>query len=70
MLKSLLKAQAARRGARFMPGGWITMAALSPQGRRAIGRGAQELQKQYRKRRHPAAADPTTEQPPPGPTGR
>lgn len=51
MLKSLLKGHVARRGARFLPGGWITVAALSPQGRSAIKRGAQEIQKQYRKRR-------------------
>lgn len=39
MLKSLLKAQAAKRGARFLPGGWVTMLALSPRGR-AIGMAA------------------------------
>lgn len=50
MLTSLLKGAAARRGARMLPGGWVTVAALSPQGRAAIRRGAQELQKQYRKR--------------------
>jgi hypothetical protein len=49
MLKSLLKAQAARRGARFLPGGWITMAALHPRSRRigaaAARRGWREIQK-------------------------
>ena len=51
MLKALRKAQAARRGARFLPGGWVTMIALSPRGRSAIRSGLTELQKQYRKRR-------------------
>jgi hypothetical protein len=49
MLKSLLKASAAKRGARFVPGGWITMAALHPRSRQigaaAARRGWRELQK-------------------------
>jgi hypothetical protein len=49
MLKSVLKAHAARRGARFLPGGWITMAALHPKSREigaaAARRGWRELQK-------------------------
>jgi hypothetical protein len=55
MLSSMLKAHAVKRGARFLPGGWITMTALSPTGRRAISRGAKELHKQYRKRANRAA---------------
>jgi hypothetical protein len=51
MLKSIFKAQAARRSARFLPGGWITVVALSPRGRAAIRRGAREVQNQYRKHR-------------------
>jgi hypothetical protein len=49
MLKSILKVQAARRGARFMPGGWITMLALSRPGRSAIRSGWQQIQKQRRR---------------------
>lgn len=45
MLKSFLKASAARRGARFLPGGWLTVLALSPQGRSAIKSGWREIQK-------------------------
>lgn len=49
MLSSLLKAHAAKRGARFIPGGWITMAALHPRSRQigaaAARRGWHELQK-------------------------
>jgi hypothetical protein len=49
MLKSILKAQAARRGARFLPGGWVTMVALHPKSRQigaaAARRGWRELQK-------------------------
>jgi hypothetical protein len=51
MLKSLLKAQAARRGARFLPGGWITMMALSPSGRSAMRSGWKYVQKQRSARR-------------------
>jgi hypothetical protein len=36
MIKSFLKANAARRGARMLPGGWFTMLALNPRSR-AIG---------------------------------
>ncbi|HYI98919.1 MAG TPA: hypothetical protein VEX36_04470 [Thermoleophilaceae bacterium] len=46
MLKSILKASAAKRGARFVPGGWITMLALSRPGRSAIRGGWQQIQKQ------------------------
>jgi hypothetical protein len=49
MLRSLLKAQAAKRGARFVPGGWMTMVALHPRSRRigaaAARRGWREIQK-------------------------
>jgi predicted nuclease with RNAse H fold len=48
MLKSLLKAQAARRGARFLPGGWITMLALSPRGRSAMRSGWNYVQRRRR----------------------
>jgi hypothetical protein len=51
MIKSILKAQAARRGARFLPGGWLTMIALSPQGRNAMRKGWQQIQKQRAGRR-------------------
>lgn len=51
MLKTLLKAQAAKRGARMLPGGWITMAALHPRSRRigaaAARRGWREVQKRW-----------------------
>jgi hypothetical protein len=49
MLKSILKAQAAKRGARFLPGGWVTMVALHPKSReigaKAARRGWREIQK-------------------------
>jgi hypothetical protein len=49
MLKSMLKAHAAKRGARMLPGGWITLAALHPRSRRigaaAARRGWHEIQK-------------------------
>lgn len=49
MIKSILKAQAARRGARFLPGGWVTMVALHPRSRKigaaAARRGWREIQK-------------------------
>ncbi|HYI80584.1 MAG TPA: hypothetical protein VEW67_06970 [Thermoleophilaceae bacterium] len=49
MLKSMLKARAAKRGARMLPGGWITLAALHPRSRRigaaAARRGWREIQK-------------------------
>jgi hypothetical protein len=49
MLKSVLRAQAMRRGARFLPGGWVTMVALHPRSRQigaaAARRGWRELQK-------------------------
>jgi hypothetical protein len=49
MLRSFLKAHAAKRGAKFLPGGWITMAALHPRSRRigaaAARRGWREVQK-------------------------
>jgi hypothetical protein len=49
MLKSMLKAHAAKRGARMLPGGWITLAALHPRSRQigaaAARRGWREIQK-------------------------
>jgi hypothetical protein len=49
MLKSLLKAKAAKRGARMLPGGWVTVAALHPRSRQigmaAARRGWREVQK-------------------------
>jgi hypothetical protein len=53
MLKSLLKAQAMRKGARFLPGGWITAVALSPTGRRAIRGGWDYVQKRQGSRSAP-----------------
>ena len=46
-----------RRGARFLPGGWITMLALSPTGRRAMRGGWNYIQKQQRAR---SGRPPTT----------
>jgi hypothetical protein len=51
MLKSLLKAQAARRGARFLPGGWITMAALHPRSRKIGADAARRAWREVEKRR-------------------
>jgi hypothetical protein len=51
MIKSILKAQAMRKGARFLPGGWITALALSPTGRRAMRSGWDYVQKRQRGRR-------------------
>jgi hypothetical protein len=49
MLTSLLKGHAMKRGARMLPGGWITMAALHPTSRKvgmaAARRGWREVQK-------------------------
>jgi len=49
MLKSVLKAAAAKRGARMLPGGWVTLVALHPRSRQigaaAARRGWRELQK-------------------------
>lgn len=49
MLKSVLKGMATKRGAKMLPGGWITMAALHPRSRRigaaAARRGWREVQK-------------------------
>ena len=49
MLKSMLKAAATKRGARMLPGGWFTVAALHPRSRQigaaAAKRGWRELQK-------------------------
>jgi hypothetical protein len=49
MLASFLKAHALKKGVRFVPGGWITMAALHPTSRRigaaAARRGWREVQK-------------------------
>lgn len=49
MVKSLLKSYAVKRGVRFVPGGWVTMAALHPTSRRigaaAAKRGWREVQK-------------------------
>jgi hypothetical protein len=50
MIKSMLKAHAMKRGARFLPGGWVTMLALSPQGRMVMRKGWDYAQKQQRKR--------------------
>jgi len=47
---SMLKGHAIKRGARFLPGGWITMLALSPTGRAAIRKSWDIAQKQQRKR--------------------
>lgn len=49
MLKSLLKGHAARRGARALPGGWLTVLALSPKGRSIVKSGWRELQKRRRR---------------------
>jgi hypothetical protein len=49
MVASFLKAHAIRRGVKFLPGGWVTMAALHPTSRRigaaAARRGWSEVQK-------------------------
>ncbi len=49
MLRSLLTAHAAKRGAKMLPGGWITVAALHPRSRQigaaAAKRGWREVQK-------------------------
>jgi hypothetical protein len=49
MIRSLLKAHAAKRGVRMLPGGWITLAALHPRSRQigaaAARRGWREIQK-------------------------
>jgi hypothetical protein len=41
----------ARRSVRYLPGGWVTMLALSPRGRWVIKRGWQEVQRQRARRR-------------------
>lgn len=51
MLKSLAKAHLARRTVHFLPGGWVTMVALSPTGRRIGYAAARHGWKQVQKRR-------------------
>jgi hypothetical protein len=51
MLKTLLKAQAARRATRVLPGGWVTMLALSPQGRAVMRSGYKRLRQEYERRK-------------------
>jgi hypothetical protein len=51
MLKSILKAQAAKRGARFLPGGWVTMVALHPKSRQIGANVARRGWREIRKRR-------------------
>jgi hypothetical protein len=51
MLKSLLTAHLARRGARFLPGGYLTMLALSPKGRAVGAAAARHGWRQVQKRR-------------------
>jgi hypothetical protein len=50
MISQLLRAQAMRKGARFLPGGWVTAFALSPTGRRAMRSGWNYVQKRQQKR--------------------
>jgi len=50
MIKQLIAGHALRRSARFLPGGWITMLALSPTGRKVVRGGWNYLQKQQRQR--------------------
>lgn len=49
MLKSVIKGMATKRGAKMLPGGWMTMVALHPRSRRigmaAAKRGWREVQK-------------------------
>jgi predicted nuclease with RNAse H fold len=51
MLASFLKAHALRRGARVLPGGWVTMLALSPKGRAISLAAARHGWRQVQKRR-------------------
>jgi hypothetical protein len=51
MLKSLLKAHAAKRGARMVPGGWITLAALHPRSRQIGAAAARRSWREIQKRR-------------------
>jgi|GEM_PF-5409742 len=46
-----------RKGAKFLPGGWVTAFALSPTGRRAMRSGWNYVQKRQQKRsgRRPGA---------------
>ena len=49
MLKSVIKGMATKRGAKMLPGGWMTMVALHPKSReigaKAARRGWREIQK-------------------------
>lgn len=46
-----------RKGAKFLPGGWMTALALSPTGRRVMRSGFNYAQKQYKQR---SGRPPTT----------
>ena len=57
MIKSMVTGHLMRRGVRFLPGGWITMLALSPTGRRVMRSSWNYVQKRQQGRSgHP----PTT----------
>lgn len=58
MLKSMIRGAAMKRGARFLPGGWITMIALSPTGRRATRSGWDYVQKRQQGRSDRPPAGP------------
>lgn len=51
MLRSAVTAYAAKRGAKFVPGGWVTLVLLSPRGRAVSVALARHGWRQVQKRR-------------------